>query len=118
MSENIRNLIKLTQNEINNLIYSLIKFGFKKIRKELDSPPNSLIHDIMLEVNNDITINHIIEKTILIIINKYKIRLRPIQIVGLKEHMIIIADIFMKEPYELRNDLGDDKYAEEFITKH
>lgn len=110
--------IGLTQNEVNNLIYILIKFGFGKIQSDLSNPPNSLIHEIMLEVLENPTIDNIIKKTLALTIIKYRINLRNIQINGLKEHMQLTARLFMAEPYELRSDLGDDKDVEEFITKH
>jgi len=110
--------MRLTENEVNNLIYTLIKFGFRKIRSELGCPPNSLIHEIMLDVLDDPTVENIIEKTLLTVMVKYKIELRDVQVRGLREHMQLTARLFMAEPYELRSDLGDDKDAEEFITKH
>lgn len=110
--------IGLTQNEVNNLIYVLIKFGFGKIQSNLSDPPNILIHEIMLEVLENPTIDNIIRKTLTSIIIKYKINLRNTQISDLKEHMQLTAKLFMAEPYELRSDLGDDKNVEEFITKH
>lgn len=110
--------MRLTENEVNNLIYTLIKFGFRKIKQELGSPPNALIHEIMLEVLDDPTVENIIEKTLFSVMVKYKINLRDVQIKGLREHMNLISRLFMSEPFELRSDLGDDKDAEEFITKH
>lgn len=108
----------LTENEINNLIYTLIKFGFRKICEELRNPPNILIKEIMIEVLDDPTVDNIIDKTMVVVMTKYNITLSDKDLLGLKGHMELISNLFMAEPYELRADLGLDRDAEEFVTKH
>lgn len=110
--------MRLTENEINNLIYSFIKFGFRKIRKQLNNPPNILIKEIMLGVMNDPTVDNIINRTMAVVIDEYHIPFTSVQKKGIKEHLSLIARMFMAEPFELRNDLGDDDGADEFVTKH
>ena len=110
--------MRLTENEINNLIYSLIKFGFRKVRKELNSPPNIIIKDIMFGIVNDPTVDNIINRTLITIVGEYKIPFSNAQAKGIREHMQLIARLFMSEPFELRSDLGEDADADEFITKH
>jgi hypothetical protein len=109
---------QLTENEVNNLIYSLIKFGFRKIKKELDSPPNSVIKQIMFDVMNNPTTDNIIESTLIFIVDTYRIPFTEMQVNGIREHMKLIAKMFMSESPELRNDLGEDSNSDEFITKH
>lgn len=108
----------LTENEVNNLIYSLIKFGFRRIKEPLNSPPNRVIKNIMLCTMENPTIEHIIDVTFETIVREYGICLKEEQNMGLRTHMKLIADLFMSEPLELRGDLGEDKDSNEFITKH
>jgi hypothetical protein len=108
----------LTENEINNLIYSLIKFGFRKIKKELNSPPNTIIKSIMFGVMDEPTVDNIIDRTLVTVVDEYRIQFSRAQTKGIREHMRLIANLFMSEPFELRSDLGEDKDADEFITKH
>jgi len=110
--------MRLTENEINNLIYSFIKFGFRKIRKQLDSPPNSIIKEIMLGVADNPTVENIMNRTLAVVIDEYKIPFTSVQREGIKNHLSMIARMFMAEPFEIRNNLGEDEGSEEFITKH
>jgi len=110
--------VKITDNEINNLIFSLIKFGFRKIKEELNSPPNNIIKEIMLNVSDNSAIDNIIDKTLSTIVHEYGICLSTTQKDGVNHHMKLIAKLFMAESFELRNDLGEDKDSDIFITKH
>jgi len=108
----------LDHREANNLIYSLIKFGFKKIQTSLNSPPNMVINKILMEVIDNPTVDNIIGTTLTTILKDYNIYLRDAQIIGLREHMKFISALFMNEPYELRIDLGDDTDSDVFIIKN
>lgn len=110
--------VRMTDNEVNNLIYSLIKFGFRNINQALNSPPNSVIKDIMLSVTDDPSVDNIIEVTFNTVVREYNIQLPQKHVDGVKEHMSVVARLFMAEPFHLRDDLGEDKDADEFITKH
>lgn len=109
----------MTSNEINNLIYLVIKYGFGIMCPQIKDPPNELIKDIMLEIHNgDASVDTIVNDTMRLVSDMYSVILSDIDFKKLKIHCMDIADIFMQQPFEIRDDLGVDTSAEEFITKH
>lgn len=108
----------LTENEVNNLIFTLLKYTFQKLDKRLESPPNRFIKTIMMEVLDNPTVPNIIDTTYRMAVDEYSILIKRHERDYVFEFMKKLADFFMNEPYELRSDLGRDREAEEFITKH
>ena len=94
----------------------MIKFTYKKIIKELDSPSNELLHAVIDEVGDDATIENIMNIVFSHINKKYHIEMSDSQAVRAREYMDKITNIFMSEPFEMRADLGID--AEEFVLLH
>jgi hypothetical protein len=109
---------QLTENEVNNLIFTLMKYTFQKLDERLKNPSNRFIKQVMVEVMDDPTVPNIIDKTFKMTTEEYRILVRKHEKEYVMEFMQKLADFFMSEPYELRCDLGRDKDAEEFITKH
>jgi len=110
---------RLTDNEVNNLIYALIKYGFGKLVPSIQSPPNDLIKDIMFVVYEEgINIPNVIMNTMRIVETRYNVYLSDRDFERLKEYCYKISVAVMQQPFELRNDLGKDSESDEFVTKH
>lgn len=111
---------RLTDNEVNNLVYALIKYGFGKIIPKIKNPPNDLIKDIMLEINDEggANIPTIINTTLRIVERRFDIMLSNKDFEGLKKYCYDISVAVMKQPFEVRNDLGQDEDSDDFVTKH
>lgn len=109
----------LTDNEINNLIYALLKYGYGKIVPNIKDPPNSLIKDIMMEVYEEGTnIPSVINSTMRIVEDRYNVFLSDRDFERLKQYFYKISVAVMQQPFEVRDDLGSDAESDDFITKH
>ena len=76
-----------TQNEINNIIYICLKFIWGKIIVDLEQPSNKMIHEIILSVHEEPTLDNLILEIISAVIDRYGHILYGVQIDRLKENM-------------------------------
>ena len=65
----------LTENEVNNLIFTLIKYTFQKLDEKLKNPSNKFIKRVMVEVMDNPITSRIITTTYNMVINEYRIGL-------------------------------------------
>ena len=114
----VSNYTEFTKNELNNVVYLCLKYTFGKSLPCLDNPSNSDIYNILLEIHDDTDVDSIIEHVILYVKEKFNMKFNEKQVIKYRNHMWNTIRYFMKEPEDLRNDLGDDRDVEEFITKH
>lgn len=106
-------MVRPTNNEINNLIYMFLKYSMR-----FDDPNNSDIATIMLGIEEATDKDEIINKTIEFVKNKYGEAVVGIDTFHIERHMQYIYNEFFELPFNLRDDLGEDKNAEEFVVKH
>jgi hypothetical protein len=102
----------LSRNEINNIIYLCFKYSFK-----IESPSNNEIQEVLLEVVDDTSCQSIIKAMFKFIQQNHSHTLSPIR-GDQEDHVRFIITEFLKLPDELREDLGVDGDAEEFVLKH
>lgn len=115
----ITTMNRLTNNEANNLIYAIIKYGFGNIIPSVKNPPNHLIKDVMLELSSeDINVSSVVNTTLRVVETKFDISVSDTDFERLKKYCFNISAAVMKQPFELRNDLGVDAESDDFVTKH
>ncbi len=109
-----------TQNELNNVVYMCLKYTFGNSIDKFCHPDNDDIKKVMLEVHNNQTAENIIDTILLFVIEGEGVVPNELdgEIEWYKNHMRYIINTFNKQSYEMRNDLGEDAEADEFITKH
>ena len=102
----------LTNNEVNNIIYLLMKYTFN-----ISNPNNQDIHLAMLELVDDPGMDKIIDQ-MFSFMGTYHPKSLDFDIERQVDHAQLVLNEFLRQPQNLRNDLGRDTDAEEFITKH
>lgn len=108
--------LRLSDNELNNLIYVFIKYGFCNVDEQFNNPTNELIKTIITDVYNNRSIENIINRTITIILYDYQIYMDEKQQDGLEKHLKLLHRLFMSKSCKLRSDLGED--AKDFVLKN
>jgi len=109
--------IVLNKNELNNIVFLCLKYGFGGSIPELKEPSNQDIKTLIFELNEDPTPSNIIDKIISFVVEKFG----PDSIdnrAGHERYMMSVIKDFMNQPYKLRNDLGDDTESDDLITRH
>lgn len=109
---------KYTQNEINNIVYVCLKYTFGRRISGLDNPPNSDIYSILLEIGDNTETDNIAKVITGYVVSKFIDYIDNTDASKYEQFMHFIIDEFNQLPDEIRNDLGEDTNAEEFITKH
>jgi hypothetical protein len=99
-----------TRNEVNNLIYMLLKYSFR-----FDEVNNKDIAAILEIVNEESPDADVLSATFSYVKEKYGDRIVGDEEVT-QEHMWYVRQEFFNLPFNLRNDLGRDNDAEEFIV--
>ena len=98
----------MTENEVNNLIYLFMKYGFK-----IDKPKNSDIYAIMINVGDDQSIDNIIDQTIDFVETHHGSQ--GDDRTSLKKYLDYLYREFKDFEPEIRNGLGSDTNAPEFV---
>lgn len=106
----------LTDNELNNVIYLFLKYGYSKVLPKLKNPSNGLIKEIALAVYDDPSKDRIIRQVVATVHDEFNYRMVDSDLKKLKEHMSFMYDEFLKLPDRFRNDVGENE--EELVTKH
>ena len=105
-----------TQNELNNIVYICLKYAFGRKISCLDNPPNSDIYMIVLEIGDDTELENITKQITKFV--KMKFLEETDDLSDYERFIHFLIDEFNQLPEKIKNDLGDDVDAEEFITKH
>jgi len=111
----------LSKNEINNLIYMFLRYGFKFDGRYHDEPNNEEIAHVIVAVGSQVSRARLIDETVKFVIKKHGLDY-------LKQYGVSLSDVitqlgtiyneFLMLPYSLRNDLGEDVDANEFLDKN
>jgi len=110
--------IIFTENELNNVVFLCLKYTFGKEIPELKDPLNQDIKTLIFELHEDPTPANIIDRIIEFVVGKFGSDRISDRKSGYKRHMQATIDEFLNQPYDLRNDLGDDSNSEDLITRH
>jgi len=110
--------VVFTSNELNNLIFLCLKYTFGKQLSELKEPLNQDIKTLIFELNEEPTPANIIDKIIAFVVERFGHDRLGDDLSGYKRHMGAIIKDFLNQPYDLRNDLGDDSESDDLITHH
>jgi len=104
----------LTDNEVNNLVYLFLKYGF-----EIKNPSNEDLFLIVMETAEDRSLDNIIDKTANFVRDRFgKKAARDNARAHLVEYFNRIYKEFMELPIEMRNSLGTDEKAEVYTVKN
>jgi len=98
----------MTDNEVNNLVYLFLKYGFK-----IKQPKNADINMVMINVGDDRSIDNIINQTLIFMSTLYG-TLQDSQD-GLEKYLRYLYAEFKDFEPEVRNGLGSDTNAPEFV---
>jgi len=102
----------VNDNELNNLIYVFLKYTFK-----FEEPRNSDIATIMKAIGNNRDRSNVIQEAVKYVGVRYG-RDKLGNLTEMLKHMNFIFGEFFSLPDNLRNDLGEDKEAHEFIVQN
>lgn len=108
--------MNITQNELNNIVYLCLKYTFGAYVPRFMNPTNADIKHIMLDVFNNVTSERIIDAIICFVIDTTGFDADSDK--KYRKYMEFIITKFMKQAFEVRNDLGEDSNDEDIITKH
>ena len=111
----------LSKNEINNIIYMFLRYAFRFNGKDHAEPDNVDIAEIMILVGSEVSKRKLITETVKFVQDKYD--LSHLQACGksiedVRANMEVIYNEFLMLPDNLRNNLGEDTDANDFLDKN
>ena len=111
--------MEFSRNELNNIVYGCLRYIWSKPIGDLENPENKFIHEILLCINESPDLDNIVDQIVEAIYRRYAGYLLGVNIKKMKHIMkTFIFDFKTNLPAEIRENLGADKDAEAFITKH
>lgn len=114
----VPNNMVFNKNELNNLIFLCLKYTFGRQVPELKEPLNQDIKTLIFELNEDPTPANIIDRIMDFVVERFGLDRLDGDLDGYRRHMRSTIKEFINQPYNLRNDLGDDSDADDLITHH
>jgi len=111
----------MNRNEVNNLIYMFLRYGFKFDGEYHAEPENREIAEIMTTVGEPASRLKLIDETVKFVINNHGLEYLEKYNTNLSEVITKLGTIyneFLMLPYNLRNDLGEDVDANDFLDKN
>jgi hypothetical protein len=112
----------MTKNEINNLIYMFLRYAFMFDGRWHAEPDNSEIAEIMIAIGSDVSKQTLIDETVKLVEAKHELNYLQKYyyktIDDVRVSMETIYNEFLMLPDKLRNDLGEDTGANDFLEKN
>ena len=112
----------LSKNELNNLIYMMLRYGFKFDGHYHPEPENQEIAAIMIAVGSPASKQKLIDETVKFVVEHYNLDYltthHRTNLAEVKIGLDRIYNEFLMLPRSLRNDLGEDVDANEFLDKN
>ena len=111
----------MTKNEVNNLIYMFLRYGFRFTGEYHAEPENQDIAEIMVAIGSPPSRSRLIDETIKFVVEKHGLDYLERYGTTLSDVITQLGTIyneFLMLPYSLRNDLGEDVDANDFLDKN
>jgi hypothetical protein len=112
----------MTKNEINNLIYMFLRYAFMFDGRWHQEVDNQEIAEIMISVGSDVTQKRLVDETVKFVVAHHDLGYLLKYYHKTVEDVIVVMNTiyndFLMLPDRLKNDLGEDTGANDFLDKN